>query len=218
MDPILNEQLPAELVEGGKSALLSTSQYNYALNNPATLQDPDGRCPICWDVADIGFAVLSVGDAIDNPSWSNLGWASYDVIAAAAPVVPSSRYFRSGGKLLSKIKLLPEITKTGQKIVRRFDSRVKNLMKNSKKLPETSGPSTRFLRDGGKEQAYKDFNNLVKNLGKKDISDGKLVKLPDQRTLLIRTDKVDDRIRTTIEIQKRTSQNRIKFTKFRYYD
>jgi RHS repeat-associated protein len=99
-EPLLNGD-PRPLLNDQRQVLLGVSPYNYSLNNPANLRDPDGRCPICWDIADIGFAAHSVSTAWSDPSASNIGWATFDVVAAAAPVVPSSGYFRGGAKLLS---------------------------------------------------------------------------------------------------------------------
>jgi len=49
---------PKRLLEKGMGPLLRTSGYNYSLNNPANLTDPDGRCPICipWVVFEVGSA------------------------------------------------------------------------------------------------------------------------------------------------------------------
>ena len=57
-DPLLRGN-PGKLLEDGLAPLLSTSAYNYSLNNPTNLSDPDGRCPICiaaWAVFEIGSA------------------------------------------------------------------------------------------------------------------------------------------------------------------
>jgi RHS repeat-associated protein len=114
-EPLLNGD-PRRLMKDNKRVLLSMSPYNYSLNNPTNLRDPDGRCPICWDIADIGFAVQSVAKAWSDPSWSNIGWATADVAAAALPIVSSTGYGRGGVKLLSGADevagLLPRFSKS----------------------------------------------------------------------------------------------------------
>ncbi len=96
-DPALNEKSPAELLELQDGKLYSQSPYSYSYNNPVRYVDPDGKTP--WDVLDIGFALWSVKDFVKNPSWSNLGWATVDVVGAALPLVPTSGYFRRGAQV-----------------------------------------------------------------------------------------------------------------------
>jgi len=96
-EPLLQSQSPRKLLKDGKGRLLSGSPYGYSLNNPTNLTDPDGRCPIC-DVADIAFAAQSVSTAVQDPSATNIGIATFDVAAAALPVVPSTGVVRNGIK------------------------------------------------------------------------------------------------------------------------
>ena len=101
-DPILREPSPAKLLKDEKVQAFSMSAYTYSFNNPANLKDETGKWPTPWDVADFGFAALSIRDAWNDPSASNIGWAVADVAAAALPVVPSTGYLRTGTKLASK--------------------------------------------------------------------------------------------------------------------
>ena len=116
-DPILRAK-PGQLLADGKTMALSASPYNYSLNNPVNLVDRNGEWPTPWDLADFGFAAQSVSTAWGNPSWSNVGWATFDVMAAAAPVVPSSGYFRGGAKLAS---MVGDVGATGARRLKQWD-------------------------------------------------------------------------------------------------
>jgi hypothetical protein len=94
-DPILGEQSPAQLLKDGKVQAFSMSAYNYSFNNPVNLRDKTGKWPTPWDIADVGFAALSIRDAWNDPSASNIGWAVADVAAAALPFVPSTGAVRA---------------------------------------------------------------------------------------------------------------------------
>lgn len=119
IDPILEEKAPNDLLKIHQGKLYSYNPYNYTFNNPLRYVDPDGKTP--WDIIDIGFAVASVYDAFSDPSASNIFWASVDVVAAAAPIVPSSRGFRmaadavSAGKNATKVPILEGIVQKGGK-------------------------------------------------------------------------------------------------------
>jgi len=101
-DPILMEQGPNKLLKDGKVQAFSMSAYNYSFNNPINLRDESGKWPTPWDIVDFSFAAQSIYAAWSDPSTSNIGWATFDVVAAAAPGLPSSGYFRGGAKLLTQ--------------------------------------------------------------------------------------------------------------------
>lgn len=96
-DPALYENAPNDLFDISDGRLLMESPYSYGHNNPLRYVDPDGKTPI-----DVFFAALSIADAIKDPTPANIGWAVADVVAAAIPVVPSTRYVRAGVKAADK--------------------------------------------------------------------------------------------------------------------
>jgi hypothetical protein len=103
VDPILWKQSPGQLLREGKLQAFSMAPYNYSFNNPTGLKDATGEWPTPWDVADVGFAALSIRDAWNDPSASNIGWAAADVAAAALPLVPSTRAVRAGAEFARQI-------------------------------------------------------------------------------------------------------------------
>lgn len=64
-----------------------------------------------WDVIDILMAGSSWAKLFSDPSWGNFGWAVLDT-AALLPVLPSSAYFREGGKVLLKVDEVAKFAKT----------------------------------------------------------------------------------------------------------
>jgi hypothetical protein len=103
VDPILWKQSPGQLLREGKLQAFSMAPYNYSFNNPTGLKDATGEWPTPWDVADVGFAALSIRDAWNDPSASNIGWAAADVAAAALPLVPSTKAVRAGAEFARQI-------------------------------------------------------------------------------------------------------------------
>ena len=66
------------------------------------VEDDTGKWPTPWDVLDFAAAGLSIRDAWNDPSASNIGWAVADVAAAVAPGIPSAGLARHGAKLFAK--------------------------------------------------------------------------------------------------------------------
>lgn len=97
-DPILREQSPQKLLEYGKVQAFTMSAYNYGFNNPVNLTDRDEKWPTPWDLLDFAAAGLSIPDAWNNPSLSNIGW---DVAAASLPIISSSGIHRHSTKLIA---------------------------------------------------------------------------------------------------------------------
>lgn len=66
-----------------------------------------------WDALDVVMAGASWADFFQDPSLKNLGWATLDT-AALLPLLPSSAYFRKGGKLILKTSEVKKLAKTSK--------------------------------------------------------------------------------------------------------
>ena len=68
--------------------------YCYCGNDPINFVDPSGHA---WEtIFDIGFAIWSFCDLINEPSLENIGWFALDLLALAVPFLPG------GVKVLTK--------------------------------------------------------------------------------------------------------------------
>lgn len=59
------------------------------------------------------MAGASWAKLFNNPSWGNFGWAVLDT-AALLPVLPSTAYFREGGKIFLKAEEVAKFAKTSK--------------------------------------------------------------------------------------------------------
>lgn len=66
-----------------------------------------------WDALDVVMAGASWADFFKDPSLKNLGWATLDT-AALLPLLPSTAYFRKGGKLVLKTSEVKKLAKTSK--------------------------------------------------------------------------------------------------------
>ena len=64
-----------------------------------------------WDVADMMMAGYSWAAFFGDSSWRSFAWAVLDT-AALLPLLPSSAYFRQGGKKLVKAEAIQDLAKT----------------------------------------------------------------------------------------------------------
>ena len=64
-----------------------------------------------WDILDVAMAGYSWSKLLGEPSWGNFGWAVLDT-AALLPLLPSTAYFREGGKILLKADDFAKFAKT----------------------------------------------------------------------------------------------------------
>lgn len=81
-----------------------------------------------WDVADIFMAGYSWASFFGDISWRSFGWAVLDT-AALLPLLPSSAYFREGGKLVVKAEAIADLAKTSK-----GSTAIKNAIKSSKTM------------------------------------------------------------------------------------
>ena len=152
-DPALQKMHPNELVGFKGGALLKTSPYVYANNNPLRYVDPDGNT--FWDVLDIAALGLSAKDFYQNPTWANAGWLATDVVGVL-PVVPSTGIFRHGFKLLAGSDKALDIIKGAE--------RLHDMGSALKRIEGTSDLSASTLK------AFNRIDNNVGHLSALDIS------------------------------------------------
>lgn len=100
-DPFAGRFLNADIYcDTGTDTTLSTNMFAYCENNPISNYDASGQ--VIETVLDIASAIWSLVDLISAPSWLNLGFFIWDVVAAIVPFVPGS-YVAKGGKLAVKV-------------------------------------------------------------------------------------------------------------------
>ena len=85
-----------------------------------------------WDALDVVMAGASWAEFFNEPSLANLGWAALDTVALL-PALPSSAYFRKGGKLLLNVDEVKKISKTSDGL-----SKIKKALKPAKVVEESS--------------------------------------------------------------------------------
>lgn len=85
-----------------------------------------------WDALDVVMAGASWAEFFGEPSLANLGWAALDTVALL-PALPSSAYFRKGGKLLLNVDEVKKISKTSDGL-----SKIKKALKPAKVVEESS--------------------------------------------------------------------------------
>ena len=94
----------------GMYTLVSTEETEYGTVYYIT--DSDGvQTRSLWDLVDVLMAGASWAKLFSQPSWGNFGWAVLDT-AALLPLLPSSAYFREGGKVFLKVDEVAEFAKT----------------------------------------------------------------------------------------------------------
>lgn len=121
--------VPAFALDQSECAGISDIQANYILVDRTetkygtayyvTKANPDQiQTQSLWDLVDVLMAGASWAKLFSEPSWGNFGWAILDT-AALLPVLPSSAYFREGGKVLLKVDEVAKFAKTstGKKAV-----------------------------------------------------------------------------------------------------
>lgn len=73
-----------------------------------------------WDIADFVMAGVSWAEFFNEPSLAEFGWAALDTVALL-PVLPSTAYFRKGGKIFLKADEIKKFGRTtdGYKAIRK---------------------------------------------------------------------------------------------------
>ena len=118
---------PNNITAASSSVLQSVNLYLYCGNNPIMFHDPSGNA---WEtVFDALSFIASFKDMCEEPSWENLAYLGWDVLALAAPVVPGS-YVGDAIKTLDNLDDVGDAVKEIGKVkIPRDKNFRKNLMK-----------------------------------------------------------------------------------------
>lgn len=106
-----------------------------------------------WDVVDVLMTGKSWANLFSEPSWANFGWAVLDT-AAILPLLPSTAYFRQGGKVMLKVDEVAKFAKT---------SKGKRVIKSAMKTFKYSDGITSSVKKAI-EQEFKKSPKTAKNI------------------------------------------------------
>lgn len=100
---------------------LSLNLYTYCVNNPIIFVDPSGN--VIETVFDVGSAIHSAYQLYKEPSWGNVGYLTWDVLAVFVPIAPASgtvKIIKNSDKIVDNIAgaLAKGVEKTGGSILK----------------------------------------------------------------------------------------------------
>jgi hypothetical protein len=152
-----------------------------------------------WDIPDVIMGGYSIARVINDPSLANLAWAVLDV-AGMLPGLPSTAYFREGGKILLKMDEFAKFAKTtaGNKIVR---AAIKQTVKFSdaispkaiKEIKKTfKGTEAKRVLKIFEDAANKGFSTSKNAAGIKKITSTKKIGLQYTHEIKIKVNQYED--------------------------
>ena len=169
------------------------NRYTYVANNPVNHTDPSGRC--LWDICiGEGAALWAAGTALAATTtvWLNSQSASHPGRTNAEVIGSSIK-----GALTSAAETVGSLISMSEAPNKTID----DILADTTPGRVTRGPSKLLEKEGGYDDAVRDFEDVIVPGSLEDKGGGVLVgELPDGRTIVVRPNSTDGA--PTLEIQE----------------
>lgn len=131
-----------------------------------------------WDTLDVVMAGESWAEFFGEPSFANFAWAALDTVALL-PELPSSAYFRKGGKLLLNVDEVKKISKTSDGL-----SKIKKALKTTDALSKIKALAKNYKLNNS---VYRDHILKLHSFYSKEKNKSKFVKNFDIKRAIKKT-------------------------------